>query len=309
MTASPSPERDSAPSIHVPVLVREVLQCLNLRPDAIVVDATFGGGGHASHILQALGPDGLLIGLDRDPLVIQKGTERFTDPRCRLFHRSYIELPAALNDAGVKLCDAVLVDLGLSSDQLADASRGFGIQTGGPLDLRFNPQQGESAADLLQRATEAELTQIVRDFGEEPKAALIARRIVETRSSSPITSTGDLVRLIGQVSLASRGIHPATLVIQALRIAVNHELDAVQTLLTDVLPACLKPGGRAAIIAFHSLEDRIVKQTFRNRDVWDEVTKKPITASPKEVRLNPRSRSAKLRSAALKSSIGHGGSS
>lgn len=309
MTASPSPDRDSAPSIHVPVLVREVLQCLDLRPDSIIIDATFGGGGHASHILKSLGPNGLLIGLDLDPLAIQRGLERFADPRCRLLNRSYIELPAALHEVGLTHCDAVLVDLGLSSDQLADASRGFGIQTGGPLDLRFNPSQGESAADLLQRASEAELTRIFRDFGEEPKAHLIARKIVETRAASPINTTDDLARLIGQVSPASRGIHPATLVIQALRIAVNHELDAVQALVSEVLPACLKPGGRAVIISFHSLEDRIVKQAFRNRDVWDEVTKKPITASPKEVRLNPRSRSAKLRSAALKSSNGHGGSS
>jgi 16S rRNA (cytosine1402-N4)-methyltransferase len=300
MTATPFPKRDPVPSVHVPVLVREVLQCLDLRPDSIVVDATFGGGGHASHLLQALGPNGMLIGLDRDPSAIQSASERFTDPRVNLFCRSYVELPAALQEAGVTRCDAVLVDLGLSSDQLADASRGFGIQTGGPLDLRFNAQQGESAADLLAKASEAELTQIFREYGEEPKAALIARKIVETRAAMPINTTDDLARLISQVTPPGRGIHPATLVIQALRIAVNRELDAVQTLVSDVLPAGLKPGGRVAIISFHSLEDRIVKQAFRNRDVWDEITKKPITASPKEVRLNPRSRSAKLRSAALK---------
>lgn len=309
MTASPSSERDPAPSVHVPVLVREVLQCLNLRPDSIVVDATFGGGGHAAHLLKSLGPDGVLIGLDRDPVAIQKARERFADPRCRLVPRSYVELPDVLREAGVGRCDAVLVDLGLSSDQLADASRGFGIQTGGPLDLRFNPQSGESAAELLNRSSATELTAIFREFGEEPHAAAIARAIVERRQSAPIDTTDKLAQLISGATTAKRGIHPATQVIQALRIAVNRELDAVTRLVNDVLPSCLKPGGRAAIISFHSLEDRIVKEAFRNGDAWDEVTRKPIVAGPKEVRLNPRSRSAKLRSAALKSTHGQGGSS
>lgn len=310
MMASPSPERQPATSAHVPVLVREVLQCLQLRPDSIVVDATFGGGGHAAHILKALGPNGRLIGIDRDPLAIQKGTERINDSRCQLSCRSYVELPTALEAAGLTACDAILADLGLSSDQLADAERGFGIQAGGPLDLRFNPHQGESAAELIARASEAELTSIFQDFGEERHAALIARRIVERRSSNPMATTEQLSRLITEVAPSSqKGIHPATRVIQALRIAVNRELDAVQILMADILPSCLKPGGRAAIIAFHSLEDRIVKQAFRNREVWDDATKKPITASPKEVRLNPRSRSAKLRAATLKTSQGHGGSS
>ncbi len=310
MTASPSPERQPATSAHVPVLVREVLQCLQLRPDSIVVDATFGGGGHAAHILKALGPNGRLIGIDRDPLAIQKGTERIDDARCRLLCHSYVELPTALQAAGLTACDAILADLGLSSDQLADAERGFGIQAGGPLDLRFNPHQGDSAAELIARASEAELTTIFQDFGEERHAALIARKIVERRSSNPIATTDQLSRLITEVASSSqKGIHPATRVIQALRIAVNRELDAVQTLMVDILPRCLKPGGRAAIISFHSLEDRIVKQAFRDREVWDDATKKPITASPKEVRLNPRSRSAKLRAATLKTSQGHGGSS
>ncbi len=310
MTASPSPERQPATSAHVPVLVREVLQCLQLRPDSIVVDATFGGGGHAAHILKALGPNGRLIGIDRDPLAIQKGTERIDDARCQLLCHSYVELPTALQAAGLTACDAILADLGLSSDQLADAERGFGIQAGGPLDLRFNPQQGDSAADLIARASEAELTTIFQDFGEDRHATLIARKIVERRSSDPIVTTEQLSRLITEVASSSqKGIHPATRVIQALRIAVNRELDAVQTLMVDILPRCLKPGGRAAIISFHSLEDRIVKQAFRDREVWDDATKKPITASPKEVRLNPRSRSAKLRAATLKTSQGHGGSS
>jgi 16S rRNA (cytosine1402-N4)-methyltransferase len=219
-------------------------------------------------------------------------------------------LPAALQEVGVNQCSAVLVDLGLSSDQLADATRGFGIQAGGPLDLRFNPTQGASAADLLARASEAELTSIFQEFGEEPRAAQFARRIVEQRRSRPIITSEDLAGLIASVTSSKPGgTHPATQVFQALRIAVNRELDAVQSLMMDVLPACLAPGGRAAIISFHSLEDRIVKTAFRQRDVWEEITKKPITASPKEVRLNPRSRSAKLRAAALKSQKDQGGES
>lgn len=310
MTASPSPERQPVTSIHIPVLVREVLQCLHLQPDSIVVDATFGGGGHAAHILNALGPDGRLIGLDRDPIAIQKGQQKFHDPRCQLYCASYIELTLVLQSAGVSACDAVLADLGLSSDQLADIERGFGIQAGGTLDLRFNSNQGVSAADLIANASEAELTTIFQDFGEERHAALIARRIVERRRSQAISTTEALSRLIIEaVPGPQRDIHPATRVIQALRIAVNRELEAVETLLAKVLPRCLKPGGRAVVISFHSLEDRIVKQAFRNQNVWTDVTKKPIHASPKEVRLNPRSRSAKLRAATCKSSPGQGGSS
>lgn len=221
---------------------------------------------------------------------------------CRLVQSSYADLPDVLRDLAIDTVDRVLVDLGLSSDQLADRSRGFGFAAGGPLDLRFDPSQGQPAGELLQSAGADRLEQIFRDYGEDPNAARIARAIVEQRRREPVRTAEALADLVAAtVGRGGRsGTHPATRVFQALRIAVNEELDHLQRFLDATLPDCLRPGGRAVVITFHSLEDRIVKNAFRDRDRWELVNRKPMTASAAEIRRNPRSRSAKVRAATLR---------
>jgi 16S rRNA (cytosine1402-N4)-methyltransferase len=293
-------------TVHVPVMLREVLQFLHLEPGLCVVDGTVGAGGHSREILRRIGPRGTLIGLDRDALMLDIAALQLSGLSCHLHKASYAELPRVLAENAIPAVDRILLDLGLSSDQLADDTRGFSFGSGGPLDLRFDTTQGESAADLVRRLDEHELAGLFERYGEEPHARRMAHNLVAWRARQPIRTGRDLADAIadsgasGKSSRDSRqpsGRHPATRVFQALRIAVNRELEQLESALNGVLYNCLKPGGIAVIISFHSLEDRLVKRAFRDSTLWQSLSPRPITASPSEQRLNPRSRSARLRGA------------
>jgi 16S rRNA (cytosine1402-N4)-methyltransferase len=290
----PSP---TVSTVHVPVLLREVLAGLELRPGLVAVDGTFGGGGHGAAILERIGPSGRLIGLDRDPAAIARQADRWAGRPVELRAASYIELPAVLRELGLTRVDRILVDLGLSSDQLADDARGFSFHASGPLDLRFDPHSGMSAADWLMLVGEPELVRVLTEYGEEPAAKKLAAAILSERIKSPIRTAEQLAQLVERVlgAAAAREKHPATRVFQALRIAVNEELRHVEQGVNNVFLDCLAPGGVLGVITFHSLEDRLVKEAFRRSAVWENLTAKPIGPTPAEERVNPRSRSAKLR--------------
>ena len=291
-------------SIHVPVMVDEVLAALDPRPGQVLVDGTAGGGGHLRSLVDAVSPEGWVLGIDRDPDAVGKLESRFAGQPVQLATGSYAELPAFMQAAGVAEVDGVLLDLGLSSDQLADRERGFSFNIDGPLDLRFNPETGESASRLINRLSVEHLANLIYEYGEERLSRRIARAIVATRKAKPIETAqqlGDLIRSVVPNRRSER-IHPATRTFQALRIAVNDELGQLQTLLRTVGP-CLSPGGKLAIISFHSLEDRLVKQAFQDLDRWELASRRPIRASESEVVRNPRSRSAKLRVAARRVGI------
>lgn len=289
--------------IHVSVLPSEVLQYSKAAEREIWVDGTAGSGGHTADLLQAVGPSGHVIAIDRDPAACSKLEKRFDSKAVFVVNDSYHHLPLHLDriaeSIGVAkplLVDGILLDLGLSSDQLADRERGFSFQSDGPLDLRYNPNEGESAAELLRYIREEDLANIIYQFGEERFSRRIARRIVEQRKIEPIETAKQLADLIHR-SVPGRihgRVDSATRTFQALRIAVNRELEIVEKALRE-LPACLKPGGRFLVISFHSLEDRLVKHIFREHESLEVLTKKPIEASDDEERRNPRSRSAKLR--------------
>lgn len=302
-TAVSVPERLHAERAkHRPVMVREVLRWLDLRPGLIVADGTVGAGGHAAAILPRIRPGGRLIGLDRDPMMLDHAARAVSGEDVDLVHGSYAGLRDVLDGIPIGKVDRVLLDLGLSSDQLSDGARGFSFKAEGPLDLRFDTSRGKPAAHLLATAGHAELARLFREFGEEPHSERIAERVVATRSSRPIRTAKHLAELVEAAVPHSgrRGdIHPATRVFQALRIAANGELDELRRMLDETLPACLAPGGRAVVISFHSLEDRMVKEAFRSRDRWRDLTPKPIPPTPSEQRINPRSRTAKVRAAEL----------
>ena len=297
----PIPGRESVQGpVHVPVLLGPVLDYLDLRPGLVVVDGTVGAGGHAQHILERIQPGGRLIGLDRDPMMLAHARHALTQPDRYLLQASYAELARVLSGLGMTAIDRLLLDLGLSSDQLADASRGFSFDSNGPLDMRFDTSHGPTAADVINRLPEVELARILFEYGDERHSRRIARRIVAARPLRTAAALADLVRRAVPRPRSRQRIHPATRVFQALRIAVNDELDALRTLLHDQLPRVLRTGGRAVVISFHSLEDRIVKQAFRDRECWESLTRKPVVADEAEIRANPRSRSAKLRAAVSK---------
>lgn len=289
--------------IHLPVLPKEVCKYSEAASGEVWVDGTAGGGGHTADILQVVQPHGHVIAIDRDPAACLKLQKRFDQQAVIVVNDSYHHLPLHLDriaeSIGVAkplLVDGILLDLGLSSDQLADRERGFSFQSDGPLDLRYNPNEGESAAELLRYIREEDLANIIYQFGEERFSRRIARRIVEQRKIEPIETAKQLADLIHR-SVPGRihgRVDSATRTFQALRIAVNRELEIVEKALRE-LPACLKPGGRFLVISFHSLEDRLVKHIFREHEALEVLTKKPIEASDDEERRNPRSRSAKLR--------------
>jgi 16S rRNA (cytosine1402-N4)-methyltransferase len=290
---------------HVPVLTAEVLTYLAPQPGQILVDATVGAGGHGRLLAARVGPTGRLIGLDRDPAMLALAQPRLEGLPVTLRQAGFDELRALLDDLGVQAVDGVLADLGFCSDQLEAPERGLSFQHPGPLEMRLNPGEGEPASALLRRLSERELADVFWTYGEERFSRRVARRIVERRKQAPIETTEQLAELVRRCVPRARGrraIDPATRVFQALRIAVNDELGALERLLA-ALPTCLKPGGRAVLISFHSLEDRRVKQTFRNRQLWQELTRKPVQATEDEVRNNPRARSAKLRSAVLRGDV------
>jgi 16S rRNA (cytosine1402-N4)-methyltransferase len=284
---------------HVPVLATEVLGLLDPRAGETWVDCTVGGGGHSRMIAERVAPTGRLIGLDRDAATLELARPRLAELPVTLVHASFDQLDVVLSERKIPAVDGALADLGISSDQLDDASRGLTFQQDGPLDMRMDTSTGASAADLIARLSERELADLIYEFGEERHSRRIARRIVETRKAEPILTTRQLAELVHRCVPRERrshghGIDPATRTFQALRIAVNDELVALDVLLAK-LPRLVRAGGRVGIISFHSLEDRRVKQAFRNADVWRAVTKKPVTAAEEELRQNPRSRSAKLR--------------
>jgi len=309
----------NSPVEHVPVLYDEVMAGLQVQPGGRYIDGTVGAGGHASGILEASAPDGQLLGLDADPEAIafaREVLEPYGD-RAILQIANFGQLGAVAASCDFDQADGVLLDLGLSSRQLADPDRGFAFSQSGPLDMRFDPRRGQSAADLVNDLPEADLADLLWRYGEERQSRRIARAIVAAR---PLTTTGQLAELVARsVVRGSRSkgrgqekIHPATRTFQALRIAVNDEMDALTRVLPQTLEV-LRPGGRLAVIAFHSLEDRLVKRFFQreaqdcicppeapfctcqHRAIVEIVTRKPIRPTAEEVTQNPRSRSARLR--------------
>ncbi|HUK83964.1 MAG TPA: 16S rRNA (cytosine(1402)-N(4))-methyltransferase RsmH [Verrucomicrobiae bacterium] len=300
---------------HTPVLLKEVVTQLQPRSGSLYVDCTLGGGGHAREILRACGPDGQLIGLDWDEEAIAAARERLGEfgARVQLVRANFVEMERVLMSLGITAVDGVVFDLGVSSRQFDEPTRGFSFQREGPLDMRMNRQLGATARDVLRTASLEELARIFRIYGEERRARAIAHEIGRARAEAPIETTTQLVRLLERVLGPKRGAtHPATRVFQALRIYVNNELENLKRGL-DVATNYLKSGARLVVISFHSLEDRIVKQYFvrlstscvcppgvpvcvcGRKQVFRIVTRKPITPTNEEVVENARARSAKLR--------------
>ncbi len=285
-------------------MVEEVLVGLNCRPGRLYVDGTVGEGGHAAAILDRSRPDGRLWGLDRDPAALETAKARLAHhtSRFQLFHRSYRQLGELLEEAGRSEGVAgILLDLGLSSRQLHLSQRGFSFMGDEPLDMRFNPENGgPTAAQLLNRASQAVLEKIFWEYGEEPRARRLARLLVQARRRRPFVSTQQFIEVIKQAMGPGWGrgrLHSATRAFQALRIAVNRELEEIAAFLEQA-PAWLEVGGRLVVIAYHSLEDRLVKEKMAAWDragVMARLTRKPLTPTPSEVARNPRARSAKLR--------------
>ncbi|HTC50239.1 MAG TPA: 16S rRNA (cytosine(1402)-N(4))-methyltransferase RsmH [Candidatus Aquilonibacter sp.] len=287
---------------HVPVLLKEAIDFLNVRCGGTYIDATVGLGGHSYEIAKRLGAPGHLIGLDKDPAALEKAGLRLRAsgvqdwPTVTLLHRSFAEIADGQRPASI---DGILADIGVSSLQLDDAVRGFSFQADGPLDMRMDPRNERTAEQVVNHLDERELADVIYEFGEERRSRRIARAIVRSR---PIRSTKQLADVVSAAarSMKHERIHPATRTFQALRIFVNRELDDLRALL-EASPRILKPGGRVVVISFHSLEDRIVKDAFREGNIKDKyyrvLTKKPVTASEEESDRNPRARSAKLRAA------------
>ncbi|MDR7391688.1 MAG: 16S rRNA (cytosine(1402)-N(4))-methyltransferase RsmH [Armatimonadota bacterium] len=291
----PSPGRHPE---HVPVLVDAVLEWLQPHAGGLYVDATVGAGGHAERILEACGPDGQLVGIDRDPDALEaagRRLSRFTG-RVRLVSGDFRHLRDVLQEAGVREADGILFDLGVSSLQLERAERGFSFQLPGPLDMRMDPRQPQTAADLVNRLPENQLAELLLRYGEEPFARRIARSIVRRRPLRTTTDLAEAVQAAVPRSRWPRRTHVATRTFQALRIATNQELEALEAALAQV-PDVLRPGARVVVISFHSLEDRLVKQAFRSDPRLRQLTLKPVRPGPEELRQNPRARSARLRAA------------
>ena len=307
---------------HLPVLLKEATEQLDLRPGAVVVDGTLGGAGHAARILERISPGGLLVGLDLDQEALAAAGRRLSDygERLRCVHSSFRRLDQVVRSLDLSGVDAVLLDLGVSSYQLDTGERGFRFadaRNGStPLDMRMDPRSGvPSAAELLRRASAAELQSWFQRYGELPGARRLARAITERRETEPLRTTADLLRVIREARIGrGRRHNPATLVFQALRIAVNDELSALEEGLEAAI-SVLRPGGRLVVIAYHSLEDRIVKQRFRgaargcvcppdlpvcacgHQPSLRILTRRPIRPEEEEIARNPRARSARLRSA------------
>ena len=287
---------------HRPAMVSAVLEWLAPRPGAVMVDGTCGTGGHSVAILPSLLPDGRLIAMDRDLQALAVAKPRLIEfePRVEVRHADFRRLPEVLSDVGLHRVDGVLLDLGMSSLQVDDPERGFSFLREGPLDMRMDSAQPMTAQRLVNEASAQDLALLLRTFGEERYAAQIARRIVSHRREQPLQTTIQLAQLIaGAVPAPARHgrLHPATRTFQALRMAVNDELGALRDAL-DALPRVLSPSGRAVILSFHSLEDRMVKQSFaagERQGIWRRLTKKPLRPSAAEIAENPRIRSVKLR--------------
>ena len=298
---------------HIPVLLEAALDALRLNPGDTVVDCTAGRGGHASNIARAIQPGGRLVLFDLDRANLQHSSDRLKEEVALepvAIERSFAAVGRELTQRGLST-DGLLADLGFASNQMDDPARGLSLRADGPLDMRLDPGIPVNAADLVARLGEQELRDLIRRFGEDPAAARIARKIIEERKKEPITRTAHLARLVreayGSRARESR-VHPATRTFQALRIAVNDELGALEALLSEIeiaarliqkgSPGWLAPGARLVLIGFHSLEDRMIKRRFATMaqdGLIEARSRKPITPSEDEVRVNPRARSAKLR--------------
>ena len=290
---------------HIPVLPTETLASLALKPGQIAVDCTLGLGGHSSMILKTLQPGGKLIAIDFDPANIARAQPRLSliSPNFQIFHNNFAALPTVLQQAGIEKVDAVLADVGVASTQIDDPERGFSYRRPGPLDMRMDPTRGQPASSILARISQRDLAEALRELGDEDDADAIAALVVEKRKLAPIDTTEALTAIVCQARdftlerAAGAKLHPAARTFQALRILTNRELANLDRLLA-VLPTILNPGGRAAIISFHSGEDRRVKLTFKEglrAGTYDDISDEPIMATEAEIRSNPRSRSAKLR--------------
>ena len=306
MEKAPQGAHGSGEVGHVSVLLKEAIDFLAIRRGGTYIDATVGLGGHSFEIASRLGPQGHLIGFDKDTHALELAQQRLSRiggdnrPKITLLHASYAELPQNVPPAGA---DGLLADLGVSSLQFGDPERGFSFQAEGPLDMRMDPQGDRTADQVVNRMREEDLANVIYEFGEERRSRRIARAIVRAR---PIRTTAHLAQVISaalrsmkQDHGARDKIHPATRTFQAIRIFVNRELDDLQALL-DAAPDVLRPGGRLVVISFHSLEDRIVKDALRDgakAGIYTVLTKKPVEATEEEIDRNPRSRSAKLRAA------------
>ena len=289
---------------HVPVLPQQVLDLLDVKPGGVYVDATLGLAGHASAVLRRLGAAGTLIAFDRDPQAMQLAKQRIEAlreelgpemPQVRFIERAF---SAAAEEIAPGSLDGLLADFGVSSLQLDEAHRGFSFRQDAPLDMRMDTREGVTAGQVVNQMDEEELADLIYEFGEERRSRRIARAIVRAR---PILTTAELAKVVSAAAPAMKGdkLHPATLTFQALRIYVNDELGEIRSLLQSA-PSLLKQGGRLVLISFHSLEDRQVKDAFREGSKfgpWEVLTRKPVVADENEQRRNPRSRSAKLRAA------------
>ena len=292
---------------HVPVLFQEAIDFLRVRPGGTYVDCTLGLAGHAEGVVRLLGPTGRLIGFDRDPEALELARTRLERacselgsqaPAVTLVGEAFSSIAGHVHPASV---NGLLADFGVSSLQFDEAHRGFSFQADGPLDMRMDTRRGPTAAQVVNEADERELADLIYEYGEERRSRRIARAIVRGR---PVATTGQLARIVASAAPAMKQerIHPATRTFQALRIYVNRELDEIQALL-EAAPKLLKPSARLAVISFHSLEDRIAKDSLREGarlGIWEILTKKPVTAGEEEMERNPRSRSAKLRAAERK---------
>lgn len=286
--------------MHLPVMLNEALDFLDLKSGDTVLDATLGGGGHSKEILKKIAPEGMLLAMDADPDAIDRARENFKDftGSFKLVNSNFRRLGEVLDREGIEKVDAALFDIGISSYQMDEGARGFSIKNPGPLDMRMDPSLKESAKDLVNRLREEELSEIIKDLGEERFHRRIARAIAERRREKKIETTDDLASVICRAVGGRRGrLDPATRTFQAIRIAVNDELGALREALEQIVTR-LKTGGRVAVISFHSLEDRIVKNKFKEYSAGGLIkilTKKPVRPTDAECADNPRSRSGRLR--------------
>ena len=282
---------------HTPVLPAEALRLLDPRPGETWVDATVGAGGHTKLIAERTG---CVIGLDQDEAMLERARPRLDGLPVTLIRANFDQFPEVLAGLGIEQVDGVFADLGFASDQMDDPARGLSFRSDGPLDMRLDRTAGRTAADLVNTLSEGALADVFFEYGEERKSRRVARRIVERRAERPFATTADLADVVRRCVPRSGGLDPATRVFQALRIAVNDELGALDRLLA-ALPKLVRPGGRVGVISFHSLEDRRAKQAlYRTPDVWQPATKKPVEPTDEETARNPRARSAKLRVAIRK---------